>query len=163
MSLTRMVLVTVLVFITCAPSAQARKSVSSDVMKVIQKYDRCDGVDSIVLGPFLMWIARLAASGDEEAEILKHVDRMAVFSAAQTEDGLRPEIERDLKLALDGYETFVEMKDGEEDMTVYMNMPAENVISEMVLVSRSELSVIVMTGDLPVSVLENIVADASAE
>ena len=120
-------------------------------------------MDSIVLGPFLMWIARLAASGDEEAEILKHVDRMAVFSAAQTEDGLRPEIERDLKQALDGYETFVEMKDGEEDMTVYVNMPAENVISEMVLVSRSELSVIVMTGDLPVSVLENIVADASAE
>ena len=56
-----------------APVMQARSGKHSQIMKVIRKYDGCDGVESIVIGSFLMGIARLASSGEEGDEILKYI------------------------------------------------------------------------------------------
>ena len=57
----------------------------------------------------------------------------------------------------------MEMKDGEDEMSVYIRQKNEDVISEIVIVSRSELAVIVMIGDMPVSELEKIVTEASEQ
>ena len=55
------------------------------------------------------------------------------------------------------------MKDGEDDMAIYFSMPSDDIVSEMVLVSGSELAVILMIGDMPVSELKNIAAEAMAD
>ena len=144
-----------------APVMQARSGKHSQIMKVIRKYDGCDGVESIVIGSFLMGIARLASSGEEGDEILKYIDKMARLSADEAGPGLKNNISSDLEKALEGYEKAVEVKDGEDDMTIYITMPAGDSVSEMVIVSRSEPAVILMLGDMPVSELENIAREAS--
>ena len=144
-----------------APVMQARPGKHSQIMKVIRKYDGCDGVESIVLGSFLMGIARMAASDDEGGDILKYIDKMAVFSAEEAAPGLKNDISADLGKALEGYETAMEMKDGEDSMSIYFNMPSDDTVSEMAIVSDSELAVILMLGDMPVSELENIAREAS--
>ena len=86
---------------------------------------------------------------------------MAILSADEAGPGLKNNISSDLEKALEGYEKAVEVKDGEDDMTIYITMPAGDSVSEMVIVSRSEPAVILMLGDMPVSELENIAREAS--
>lgn len=144
-----------------APAAMARPGKGSQVMDVIRKYDGCDGVESVTLGPFLMGIARMAVSREECADFLKYIDRMAIFVAAGADDRLKSEIAADLGKGLEAYETAVEMKDDGDDMTIYFSIPEHDAVSEMVLVSDSEMSVILLSGDMPLSELAFIAAGAS--
>ena len=144
-------------------SANPKDSGDTSVLSVIHKYEGKDGVDAINMGPFLLGIARMAAGNEEGAEFLDYLDRMAVFSADGVSSGLRTEITGDLDRALEGYSPAMEMKDGEDEMSVYIRQKNEDVISEIVIVSRSELAVIVMIGDMPVSELEKIVTEASEQ
>lgn len=146
-----------------APAVSAKPGKDSRVMDVIRKYGRCDGVGSITIGPFLMGIARKAASDEEGADFMKYLNRMAIFSAEEADSCLKADISADLAKALDGYETAMEMKDGEDDMAIYFSMPSDDIVSEMVLVSDSELAVILMIGEMPVSELKNIAAEAMAD
>ena len=146
-----------------ALSANPKDSRDTSVLSVIHKYEGKDGVDAINMGPFLLGIARMAAGNEEGAEFLDYLDRMAVFSADGVSSGLRTEITGDLDRALEGYSPAMEMKDGEDEMSVYIRQKNEDVISEIVIVSRSELAVIVMIGDMPVSELEKIVTEASEQ
>ena len=146
-----------------ALSANPKDSGDTSVLSVIHKYEGKDGVDAINMGPFLLGIARMAAGNEEGAEFLDYLDRMAVFSADGVSSGLRTEITGDLDRALEGYSPAMEMKDGEDEMSVYIRQKNEDVISEIVIVSRSELAVIVMIGDMPVSELEKIVTEASEQ
>ena len=108
------------------------------------------------------WLSE-AASDEEGADFMKYLDRMAIFSAEEADSCLKADISADLAKALDGYETAMEMKDGEDDMAIYFSMPSDDIVSEMVLVSDSELAVILMIGDMPVSELKNIAAEAMAD
>ena len=146
-----------------ALSANPKDSGDTSVLSVIHKYEGKDGVDAINMGPFLLGIARMAAGNEEGAEFLNYLDRMAVFSADGVSSGLRTEITGDLDRTLEGYSPAMEMKDGEDEMSVYIRQKNEDVISEIVIVSRSELAVIVMIGDMPVSELEKIVTEASEQ
>ena len=146
-----------------ALSANPKDSGDTSVLSVIHKYEGKDGVDAINMGPFLLGIARMAAGNEEGAEFLDYLDRMAVFSADGVSSRLRTEITGDLDRTLEGYSPAMEMKDGEDEMSVYIRQKNEDVISEIVIVSRSELAVIVMIGDIPVSELEKIVTEASEQ
>ena len=55
----------------------------------------------------------------------------------------------------------VEMKDDGDDMTIYFSIPEHDAVSEMVLVSDSEMSVILLSGDMPLSELAFIAAGTS--
>ena len=79
------------------------------------------------------------------------------------EDMMKERIRSDLKKALNGYKTLMEMRDGDDDMTVYLSMQNEEVISEMVLVSDSEMALIFIAGDMPVSELQRIIAEVAEE
>ena len=85
-----------------APAVSAKPGKDSRVMDVIRKYGRCDGVGSITIGPFLMGIARKAASDEEGADFMKYLNRMAIFSAEEADSCLKADISADLAKALTG-------------------------------------------------------------
>lgn len=151
------------VFLLSAGVVSARSKSCSKVLRVIHEYGNCEGVESINLGPFLLGIAKMAASDEDGAEFMRYLDRMAVFSAEDASDRLKKDISDDLGEALKEYETAMEMKDGEDDMSVYFSKANGNVVREMVLVSRSEPAVILMIGHMPVAELEKIAAEASEQ
>ena len=103
------------------------------------------------------------AVGVSVGELIKYFDRVAVLSADSAEDMMKERIRSDLKKALNGYKTLMEMRDGDDDMTVYLSMQNEEVISEMVLVSDSEMALIFIAGDMPVSELQRIIAEVAEE
>ena len=135
----------------------------SPVMDVIRKYRCCDGVMSVRLGSFLLGIAKMIVPDEDGGELIKYFDRVAVLSADSADDMMKERIRSDLKKALNGYETLMEMREGDDDMTVYLSMQNEEVISEMVLVSDSEMALIFIAGDMPVSELQKIIAEVAEE
>lgn len=140
----------------------ARPGNDSQVQKVIRKYSSCDGVESINLGSFLLGIAKAATEDDGGSDFLKYVDRMSIFSGEDATASMKENIACDFDKALssDGYEKVMEMKDGDDDMTIYCQMADADTISEMVMYSRREVAVIFIKGSIPVSEIEKVVSEA---
>lgn len=153
------------VFMISSPAVMSKPKchVDSPVMDVVIKYEDCEGVEAFNLGSFLLGIARMAASDEDGGQVLKYLSRMAVFSAEDAPADLQKKIKADLDAAVASYETAMEMKDGEDDMSILVKRKGEDIVSEMVLVSNSDLSVIVMIGEMPVSELEMIASEASEQ
>lgn len=140
----------------------ARSGNDGQVQKVIRKYSSCDGVESINLGSFLLGIAKAASEEDGDSDFLKYVDRMSIFSGEDATASMKSDIADDFEKAFvsDGYEKMMEMKDGDDDMTIYCLMADAGTISEMVMYSRSEVAVILIKGSIPVSEMDKIIAEA---
>lgn len=139
------------------PQTQAKKKESSNAaIALMEKYDREKGVEYIKISGFLLGIAKMAARGEEDGEILKHLDCMAVFSAENADAGIREQFFGELNGLMAGYEKAVEVNDSGEDMTVWFKHMDKDNISEMIMSTESEGAVIVMCGRLPVSVLEEM-------
>ena len=139
------------------PQTQAKKKESSNAaIALMEKYDREKGVEYIKISGFLLGIAKMAARGEEDGEILKHLDCMAVFSAENADAGIREQFFGELNGMMAGYEKAVEVNDSGEDMTVWFKYMDKDNISEMIMSTESEGAVIVMCGRLPVSVLEEM-------
>lgn len=139
------------------PQTQAKKKESSNAaIALMEKYDREKGVEYIKISGFLLGIAKMAARGEEDGEILKHLDCMAVFSAENADAGIREQFFGELNGLMAGYEKAVEVNDSGEDMTVWFKYMDKDNISEMIMSTESEGAVIVMCGRLPVSVLEEM-------
>lgn len=149
-----------------APATDAKRKEKATcraaVMSVIHKYDGCDGVETVNIGPFFLGIAKMAAGGEEGSEFLRYVDRMAVFSAEDATQELRSAVSEDLSSALAGYEKGIEVTDEDEQMAIYFRRHDDSV-KEMVIYSIPDMAVIVMHGNFPVSELEKIATDAAQE
>lgn len=139
------------------PQTQAKKNESSNAaIALMERYDDEEGVEYIKISGFLLGIAKMAARGEEDGEILKHLDCMAVFSAENADAGIREQFFGELNGLMAGYEKAVEVNDSGEDMTVWFKHMDKDNISEMIMSTESEGAVIVMCGRLPVSVLEEM-------
>ena len=139
------------------PQTQAKKNESSNTaIALMERYDDEEGVEYIKISGFLLGIAKMAARGEEDGEILKHLDCMAVFSAENADAGIREQFFGELNGLMAGYEKAVEVNDSGEDMTVWFKYMDKDNISEMIMSTESEGAVIVMCGRLPVSVLEEM-------
>ena len=104
------------------PLPAAGKGSCSGVIRLIQKYDDRDGVEAVNLGGFLLGIAKIAASGEEGSEWLDYLDRMAVFTAEDASEETKAEFAAELMAVLGEYEKAAEMKDGTDDMSIWMKM-----------------------------------------
>lgn len=145
------------------PLPAAGKGSCSGVIRLIQKYDDRDGVEAVNLGGFLLGIAKIAASGEEGSEWLDYLDRMAVFTAEDASEETKAEFTAELMAVLGEYEKAAEMKDGTDDMSIWMKMKDEETIKEMVMVSNSESAIIFLGGNIPMSEMADVVTNASQQ
>ena len=142
-------------FMTAAQVRPAQKS----VIAVMKTYDSVDGVEFINIGPMLMNLARLSAGDD--GDFMKYLDRMAVFSASDVPEKQMRKMVDDFQASLSGYEPLLQASEENENVTIYIAKKDEKTISEMVVYAQdSELAVIVMKGEIPVSEIENMASDA---
>ena len=142
-------------FMTAAEVRPEQKS----VIAVMKTYDSVDGVEFINIGPMLMNLARLSAGDD--GDFMKYLDRMAVFSASDVPEKQMRKMVDDFQASLSGYEPLLQASEENENVTIYIAKKDEKTISEMVVYAQdSELAVIVMKGEIPVSEIENMASDA---
>ena len=142
-------------FMTAAEIRPAQKS----VIAVMKTYDSVDGVEFINIGPLLMNLARLSAGDD--GDFMKYLDRMAVFSASDVPEKQMRKMVDDFQASLSGYEPLLQASEENENVTIYIAKKDDKTISEMVVYAQdSELAVIVMKGEIPVSEIENMASDA---
>lgn len=142
---------------TVCPQTQAKKNESCNtVMTLMERYDDEEGVEYIRISGLLLGIAKMAARGENEGEILRHLDSMAVFSAENADAGIREQFFGELHTLMAGYEKAVEVNDSGEDMTIWFKYMDKDNISEMIIFTESEGAVIVMCGNLPLSILEEM-------
>lgn len=142
-------------FMTAAEVRPEQKS----VIAVMKTYDSVDGVEFINIGPLLMNLARLSAGDD--GDFMKYLDRMAVFSASDVPEKQMRKMVDDFQASLSGYEPLLQASEENENVTIYIAKKDEKTISEMVVYAQdSELAVIVMKGEIPVSEIENMASDA---
>lgn len=142
-------------FMTAAEVRPEQKS----VIAVMKTYDSVDGVEFINIGPLLMNLARLSAGDD--GDFMKYLDRMAVFSASDVPEKQMRKMVDDFQASLSGYEPLLQASEENENVTIYIAKKDDKTISEMVVYAQdSELAVIVMKGEIPVSEIENMASDA---
>ena len=142
-------------FMTAAEIRPAQKS----VIAVMKTYDSVDGVEFINIGPMLMNLARHSAG--EDGDFMKYLDRMAVFSASDVPEKQMRKMVDDFQASLSGYEPLLQASEENENVTIYIAKKDEKTISEMIVYAQdSELAVIVMKGEIPVSEIENMASDA---
>ena len=142
-------------FMTAAEVRPEQKS----VIAVMKTYDSVDGVEFINIGPLLMNLARLSAGDD--GDFMKYLDRMAVFSASDVPEKQMRKMVDDFQASRSGYEPRLQASEENENVTIYIAKKDEKTISEMVVYAQdSELAVIVMKGEIPVSEIENMASDA---
>ena len=142
-------------FMTAAEVRPEQKS----VIAVMKTYDSVDGVEFINIGPLLMNLARLSAGDD--GDFMKYLDRMAVFSASDVPEKQMRKMVDDFQASLSGYEPLLQASEENENVTIYIAKKDEKTISEIVVYAQdSELAVIVMKGEIPVSEIENMASDA---
>ena len=152
------VIAAVLSGITFMTAAEVRPEQKS-VIAVMKTYDSVDGVEFINIGPLLMSLARHSAG--EDGDFMKHLDRMAVFSASDVPEKQMRKMVDDFHASLSGYEPLLQASEENENVTIYIAKKDEKTISEMVVYAQdSELAVIVMKGEIPVSEIENMASDA---
>ena len=88
-------------------------------------------------------------------------DRMAVFSASDVPEKQMRKMVDDFQASLSGYEPLMQASEENENVTIYIAKKDEKTISEMIVYAQdSELAVIVMKGEIPVSEIENMASDA---
>lgn len=152
------VIAAVLSGISFMTAAQVRPEQKS-VIAVMKTYDSVDGVEFINIGPLLMNLARLSAGDD--GDFMKYLDRMAVFSASDVPEKQMRKMVDDFQASLSGYEPLLQASEENENVTIYIAKKDEKTISEMIVYAQdSELAVIVMKGEIPVSEIENMASDA---
>lgn len=139
---------------------QAKKRLGSPVIEIMKKYGGAEGVEAVNLGGFMLGLAKMASIGKEGAEFLSCLDKMAVFTAEDSPEHLKEVIVSDVRKALSGYEKMMEMKDDGADFTIYVLMKAPETVSEMVMVSESDVVMIYMEGEIPVSEIDRMAESA---
>ena len=140
-------------------TAEEVRPEQKSVIAVMKTYDSVDGVEFINIGPLLMNLARLSAGDD--GDFMKYLDRMAVFSASDVPEKQMRKMVDDFQASLSGYEPLLQASEENENVTIYIAKKDEKTISEMVVYAQdSELAVIVMKGEIPVSEIENMASDA---
>ena len=140
------------VTLSCMATAPVNQdNIGKDVFQVIQKYRPYKGVETINIGPFIMNLARL--TGTEEA---KWVNRVAILSIEKRD--VSPKtirfIEDEMNQALNSYETLMETKEGDEEVTILVKSSknAESILEMVIFAEETdELSVIALKGKIPVS------------
>lgn len=140
---------------TCSPAISRDSNSGQAAIRLMERYDSEDGVEYLHIGSFLLGIAKSFVPG-EEGEIIKYLDNMAIFSAEDASADVQERFLKELDSAMEGYQKLIEVKDGGDDMTIYFINKDEDSISQLMLVTRSEASVIYMNGDIPVDVLKKI-------
>lgn len=155
-------LLSVIVLFQAIPVSGLAGTVTAEktVRALVHKYRQYDGVETINIGGLLMAVARITCDG-EDAEILKHIDKVTVFSAEEASQDLKSEISRDfgnlLSDRMTGFEKMMEVKDSGDEMSVFVKMSGDDAISELLMVSRSEAVIVYIVGQIPLSLLSKIV------
>lgn len=144
-------------FMTSAIIAPDCSAADKDIRQVIRKYDRVECAECINLGGLILSLAKTAVREDIDAELLKTLKRITVFSMEECAPEDRARFASEAETAFGGYEKLMEVRDDEDDLTIYVKMSAQEVIKEFVVYSGSDASVIILSGKMPMSALEQLI------
>lgn len=141
-----------------------RASADDSVTGVMKSYRSCSGVQYLNVNSFLLRIAGIISGDDDARQILGCLNRVAIVYADDASEEVKKEIMESVNLELEnGYEIMTEVRDDTDDLSVWCRLRNER-ISEMVVVSGSESSVIYMKSKgrgIPVSEIARFVSGGS--
>lgn len=144
--------------LVCVPAISRNNNSGQAAIRLMERYDDEEGVEYLRIGSFLLGIAKSFVTG-EEKEIIKYLDDMAIFSAEDATAEVQERFLKELDSAMEGYQKLLEVKEDGDDMTIYFLKKDEDTVAQMMLVTRSEASVIYMNGKIPVAVLKKMAAE----
>lgn len=144
-------------FLLSAIIAPDCSAADKDIRQVIRKYNRVECAECINLGGFLLSVAKTAMREDMDMELLNCLRMITVFSMEDCDPAERVRFASEAETVFDGYEKLMEVRDDEDDLTIYVKMSAHEVIKEFVVYSGSDASVIIMSGKMPLSALEQLI------
>jgi|GEM_PF-2964797 len=141
-------------------SAPECGAAGKDIKKVIRKYDKVECAECINVGSLLLSIAKMSMSDEMDVPFVDGLRGITVFTMEDCDYGKKLSFAAEAAEALQDYEKLMEMKDEDEDMTIYVKMSRSDTIEEFVLFSAEEATLILMSGRMPMSALEEMMSEA---
>ena len=136
---------------SCAKKAEEQ----SQVMEMMIKYSENEGVEYMNLKGFLLNFAKPAMKDTPMRDLTDCIENICIFSMGKVSDATRKEFNKESKELLKNYEKIVEKKEGKENEIIYVKKLDEETISEMLIYSEKEKTVMVLIcGKIPVAELE---------
>lgn len=135
--------------------AQARKTeTQNSLIQFLQSYEEADGVDYFDLDGLLLKMAKPKIKKSPVGKAADDIDQVVIFSMSSAKTEKKAKFMKEVSNLLQDYTKAKEVKEEETESYVYMKQEQENILSELIVLSVGEdISIIVMTGQIPVDAL----------
>lgn len=109
----------------------------------------------------LLSFAKPALKDTPMKDMVDSIDNLCVFSMTDASSDDLKIFNKELAQSLSGYEKVVQSKEGKKESTIYLKRKDDASVSEMVVYAGNEdIAIVIIKGDIPVSVLEEMAAQA---
>ena len=153
--------------LTAAAASPEGRVPKTKIATFISEYRHCEGVEVVRLGRVstaaLKGVIRVAALKENDPDardflkLMRHVKSLYVFEYEDCKPALRDKINRRLNRLLTGSDLLMEANDGGERMQIYgLYDERTEAVSDFVLFSPSDCSLICLFGSIPMKTVSNI-------
>lgn len=146
--------------VLCAPTVSAQEQ-KKDIKILLESYQDNKGVEYMNLKGLLLSFAKPALKDTPMKDMVDGIDNLCVFSMTDASSDDLKIFNKELAQSLSGYEKVVQSKEGKKESTIYLKRKDDASVSEMVVYAGNEdIAIVIIKGDIPVSVLEEMAAQA---
>lgn len=144
----------------CAFMTTAQEQMK-DITELLESYQGKKGVEYMNLKGLLLSFAKPALKDTPMKDMVDGIDNLCVFSMTDPSSDDLKAFNKELSLSLSEYEKAVTTKEGKKESTIYLKRKDDASVSEMVVYAGNEdIAIVVIKGEIPVSVLEEMAAQA---
>lgn len=131
-------------------------SYSRDIDKIFSVFSKEAEADNVRLGKFAMAFIKPATLGKENSEFMKRISSLQILDLTDCSRDVKRRFEEQVKdIEKEGYDVLMRIKNNDDDILI-MSKSKKDKIKELVIIEKSDPSIIRMKGNFRISDLSDI-------